>query len=161
GQVPTRGWPDRERGEGVYRRVAQLTQLLILKAIEDAKVPVRCPRSDQGPGAIRCTETLRVGFSVPGRTLVVPAEQRADAAPQLEEPSDHRRRRLAPRDHHGPQVTDRTASAATRERNRHASSSGTSCSSACTRRGHARKSPGSIRIVKQCLYCGLLVMERY
>jgi hypothetical protein len=42
----------------------------------------------------------------------------------------------------------------------HASSNGTSCSSACTRRGHARNWRGSIRVVKRCPYCRLQVMEQ-
>src|SRR5215467_5407777 len=37
GQVPARRWPDRERQEGMHRRVAQLAQLLVLKPIEEAK----------------------------------------------------------------------------------------------------------------------------
>src|SRR5439155_507874 len=112
GQVPTRCWPNRERHEGVYRRVAQLTQLLVLEPIEDAEASVRGPRSDQGPGAIRRAETIRVGFSAPSRTLVIPSEQGADAAAQPEEPLDHRGRRLEPRDHHGPQILDSAAGAA-------------------------------------------------
>src|SRR2546428_3377546 len=118
GQVAFRYWPDRERREGVYGRVAQLAQLLVLEPIQEAKVSVRCPWSDQGLGAIRRAETIRVGFRVPSRTLVIPPEQAADAAPQPEEPLDHRRRRRAPRDHDSPQVLDRTAGAATREGNR-------------------------------------------
>src|SRR6185436_10639890 len=47
-----------------------------------------------------------------------PPEQVTDAAPQPEEPLDHRGRRRAPGNHHGPQVLDRTSRAAPRERNR-------------------------------------------
>ena len=49
---------------------------------------------------------------------MIPPEQGADTKPQPEEPLDHRRRRRAPRDHDSPQVLDRPAGAATRERNR-------------------------------------------
>src|SRR5215470_19052405 len=118
GEVPARSWPDRERHEGMHRRVAQFAQLLVLKPVEEAKASVWCPWSDLGPGTIRRAETLCVGFSVPSRTLVIPPQQGADAAPQPEEPLDHRGRRLAPREHHGPQLLDRTAGAAARERNR-------------------------------------------
>ena len=82
------------------------------------KLSVRRPRSGQGRGAIRRVETVRVGFSIPNRTPVVPPEQCSDAAPQMEEPLDHRGRRRASRDHHGPQVLDRAASPATREPDR-------------------------------------------
>src|SRR5262249_38942664 len=51
------------------------------------------------------------------RTLAIPPEQSADTAPQSEEPLNRRRRRFAPREHHGPQLLDCTAGAATRERN--------------------------------------------
>src|SRR5437879_419043 len=88
GQIPKRCLPDRERREGMDRRVAQLAQLLVLEPIEQAKASVRCAGSDQGPGSIRRAETLRVGFSVPSRTLVIPSTQGADAATQPEEPSD-------------------------------------------------------------------------
>ena len=48
---------------------------------------------------------------------MIPPEQGADAEPQPEELLDHHRRRRAPRDHDSPQVLDRPAGAATRERN--------------------------------------------
>src|SRR5215468_1678011 len=117
GQVPARGWPNRERHEGMHRRVAQLAQLLVLEPIQEAEVSVRCPWSDQRPGAIRRAETIRVGLGIPPRTLAIPPEQGADAAPQPQKCLDYRGRRLAPRDHHGPHVLDGTAGAPTRERN--------------------------------------------
>ena len=49
---------------------------------------------------------------------MIPPEQASDPTPQPEEPFDHRGRLLASGDHHGPQVEDRAAGAATRERNR-------------------------------------------
>src|SRR5262249_28383752 len=116
-QVPARCLPDRERREGMYRCVAQLAELLVLEPIQEAKASVRCPWSDQGPGAILRAETIGVGCSAPRRTLVIPPEQGADAAPQPEEPSDHHWCRLAPCEHHGPHVLARTAGATTRERN--------------------------------------------
>src|SRR6266478_7103927 len=124
GQVPTRCLPNRERREGVYRRVAQLTQLLVLKPIEDAKVSIWCPWSDQGPGAIRRAQTVRVGFTTAGavsRPATITARKSSIVRP-------------------APPPESGTA---------HTSSSGTSCSRACTRRGRARNSPGSIRIVKR------------
>src|SRR6266581_1805167 len=68
-QVPARRGPDRERREGMHRRVAQLAQLLVLEPVEEAESSVRCPRSGRRQGAIRRAETIRVGFSVPRRTL--------------------------------------------------------------------------------------------
>src|SRR6266850_96141 len=136
GQVPTRCLPNRERREGVYRRVAQLTQLLVLKPIEDAKVSIWCPWSDQGPGAIRRAQTIRVGFTTAGavsRPATITARKSSIVRP-------------------APPPESGTA---------HTSSSGTSCSRACTRRGRARNSPGSIRIVKRCPSCGLRVVEQY
>jgi hypothetical protein len=100
------------------RCVAQLAELLVLKPIEEAKASVQCPWSDQGLDVILGAETIGVGFSVPSRTLVIPPEQGADAAPQPEEPSDQHGRCLAPREHHGPHVLDRTAGTTTRERKR-------------------------------------------
>jgi hypothetical protein len=64
---------------------------------------------------IPTTIAVRVGFSVPNRTPVIPPEQCSDTAPQPEEPLDHRGRRRASRDHHRPQVLDRSARPATRE----------------------------------------------
>src|SRR5215468_5869347 len=93
GQVPARCWSDRERHEGMHRRVAQLAQLLVLKPIQEAEVSVWCPWSDQGLGAIRRAETIRVGLGIPRRTLVIPPEQGADAAAQPEQCLDHRGRR--------------------------------------------------------------------
>src|SRR5262249_8410932 len=46
GQVPVRRWPDRERQEGMHRRVAQLTQLLVLKPVEEAEASVCCSGRD-------------------------------------------------------------------------------------------------------------------
>jgi hypothetical protein len=102
----------------MYRRVAQLTQLLILKPVKQAEASVCCSSRDQGLGAICGAQAIRVGFSVPGRTLLIPPEQGSDATPKPEKPVDDRGRRLASRDHHSPQVEDRAAGAATRERNR-------------------------------------------
>src|SRR5262249_45956091 len=92
--------------------------LLVIKPVKEAKVPIWCPRSDQGLGTIRRAETIRVRFSVPSRTLVIPSEQSADAAPQPKEPLDHRGRRRTSREHHGPQFLNRTASTATRKKDR-------------------------------------------
>src|SRR5262249_38109137 len=93
GQVSVRRWPDRERQERMSRRVAHLTQLLVLKPVEEAEVSVCCSSRDQGLGAIRGAQTTRVGFSVPGRTLLIPPEQGSDATPEPKEPVDDRGRR--------------------------------------------------------------------
>src|SRR6516164_8303054 len=95
------------------RRVAQLTQLLVLKPVKQAEASVGCSGRDQGLGAICGAQTIRVGFSVPGRMRLIPPEQGSDATPEPEEPVDDRGRRLTSRDHHGPQVEDRAAGAAT------------------------------------------------
>src|SRR5215469_4159560 len=82
GQIPTRCWPDRERHEGVHRRVAQLAQLFVLEPIEEAEVSVWCAWRDQRLGGIRGAETIRFGLGIPPRTLAIPPEQGAYAAPQ-------------------------------------------------------------------------------